>query len=69
MALVLFYDKVFGGKKPQKLQNEALTSTSELVIDSFPYEILVSLKKNQSKNKEAWLLSMKKNQQKTTKTF
>lgn len=45
VALVLFYNNIFGKKKKQttkKLQNKALTRTTELVIDSFPYEILVS---------------------------
>lgn len=49
MALVLFYGKIFGGKK---LQNKALTSTSELVIGSFPRGILVSFKKESKKEKK-----------------
>lgn len=49
VALVLFYGKIFGGKK---LQNKALTSTSELVIGSFPRGILVSFKKESKKEKK-----------------
>jgi len=60
VALVLFYDTVLK-KKPKKLQNEALTSASELVFDSFPYKSLVSLKKINPKNQGSITAVHKKN--------
>lgn len=73
MALVLFYDNIFGKKKTQqnKQPKSFRTRTTELVIDSFPYEILVSQRISVKKTNEAWLLSIKKTQQnkQTQKNF